>query len=161
MEIIEKLMIPQEEEEEEKEEAPVEEDEVAVVAPPEEKGKQSALGSKKGSKANNDPKDVRNSKESAPEIDPAEEEEEEVKEEPIKFLMNDYMDKAEMKPPKDPYGNDTMHPDLLIQAIALHKIVETSLMKTMSWLLAEKINYGHKVQSEIKDLQDKSVEELD
>ena len=114
MEIIEKLMIPQEEEEEEKEEAPVEEDEVAVVAPPEEKGKQSALGSKKGSKANNDPKDVRNSKESAPEIDPAEEEEEEVKEEPIKFLMNDYMDKAEMKPPKDPYGNDTMHPDLLI-----------------------------------------------
>jgi len=75
--------------------------------------------------------------------------------------MNDYMDKAEMKPPKDPYGNDTMHPDLLIAIDNLHRIVELSLMKTMTWLMAEKINYGHKVPAEIKDLQDKSVEELD
>lgn len=42
------------------------------------------------------------------------EDEEEKKEEPIKFLENDYMDKAEMLPPKDPFGSDTMHPDLII-----------------------------------------------
>lgn len=71
------------------------------------------------------------------------------------------MDKAEMLPPKDPFGSDTMHPDLIISNQVLLKIIEDSLLKTMSWLLAEKINYGHKVQSEIKDLQDKSVEELD
>ena len=80
------------------------------------------------------------------------EEEEEKKEEPIKFLENDYMEKAELSPPKDPFGNDTMHPDLIIENAALLKIVEDSLMKTMSWLLSEKINYGHKVQSEIKEL---------
>ena len=88
-------------------------------------------------------------------------EEEEKKEEEPKFLPNDYLDKAEMLPPKDPYGADTMHPDLIIANEALYKIVEDSLMKTLSWLLSEKINYGAKVQSEIKDLQDKSVEELD
>jgi len=54
-----------------------------------------------------------------------------------------------------------MHPDLIIENAALLKIVEESLMKSMSWLLAEKINYGHKVQAEIKEMQDKSVEELD
>ena len=66
-----------------------------------------------------------------------------------------------MQPPKDPYGNDTMHPDLIISNEVLLKIVEDSLMKTLAWLLSEKINYGQKVQTEIKDLQDKSVEELD
>lgn len=66
-----------------------------------------------------------------------------------------------MLPPKDPYGNDTMHADLIIKHDGLLKIVEESLKKTMMWLKAEKINYGHKVQAEIKDLQDKSVEELD
>ena len=66
-----------------------------------------------------------------------------------------------MQPPKDPYGTDTMHPNLIIENENLYKIVEESLMKTLSWLLSEKINYGMKVQTEIKDLQDKSVEELD
>ena len=32
-----------------------------------------------------------------------------------------------------------------VQGALLLKIVEDSLMKTMSWLLSEKINYGHKV----------------
>ena len=71
------------------------------------------------------------------------------------------MEKAEMSPPKDPYGNNTMHANLFIANEGLHKILEDSLMKTLSWLLSEKINYGHKIQAEIKDLQDKSVEELD
>jgi len=39
--------------------------------------------------------------------------------------------------------------------------LEESLLKTLKWLVSEKINYGQKIQTEIKDLQDKSVEELD
>lgn len=66
-----------------------------------------------------------------------------------------------MLPPKDPYGADTMHPDLVISQEKLLKVVHDSLLKTLNWLLSEKINYGHKVQVEIKELQDKSVEELD
>jgi hypothetical protein len=76
-------------------------------------------------------------------------------------MANDYMEKAEMQPPRDPYGNDTMHPDLVIAVDKLMNVVQDSLLKTLTWLLSEKINYGHKVQSEIKELQDKSVEELD
>ena len=60
-------------------------------------------------------------------------------------MVNDYLEKAEMQPPKDPYGDDTMHPDLIIANEVLMKIVEESLMKTLSWLLSEKINYGQKV----------------
>ena len=59
--------------------------------------------------------------------------------------MNDYIEKAECLPPKDPYGNDTMHADLIITTEALLKIVSDSLLKTLSWLLSEKINYNHKV----------------
>ena len=54
-----------------------------------------------------------------------------------------------------------MHPNLVITIEQLLKIVHDSLKKTLTWLLSEKINYGHKVQAEIKELQDKSVEELD
>ena len=67
-------------------------------------------------------------------------------------MANDYMEKAERTPPQDPYGNNTMHADLFIDNQGLHKILEDSLMKTLSWLLSEKINYGHKIQAEIKDL---------
>ena len=44
------------------------------------------------------------------------EEEEEAKEEDTvpKFEPNDYLEKAEMLPPQDPYGNQTMVPDLLV-----------------------------------------------
>ena len=66
-----------------------------------------------------------------------------------------------MSPPKDPYGADTMHPDLIITHEKLLETVERTLTTTLNWLLSEKINYGHKVQGEIKELQDKSVEELD
>ena len=66
-----------------------------------------------------------------------------------------------MKPPKDPYGDDTMHPDLLIVSEKLQKIVENSLAKALTWIMVEKGNYAIKVQAEGKELQDKSVEELD
>jgi len=51
------------------------------------------------------------------------EEKEEAKEQPIKFLANDYLEKAEMSPPKDPYGSDTMHPNLIITADKLMNVV--------------------------------------
>ena len=54
-----------------------------------------------------------------------------------------------------------MHGDLIIPHASLLKIVQDSLTKTLAWLLTEKLNHGHKVQCEIKELQDKSVEELD
>jgi len=38
----------------------------------------------------------------------------EKKDETPSFLPNDYLEKAEMQPPQDPYGNNTMHPNLLL-----------------------------------------------
>ena len=171
-EIIDKLMVPQEEEEEEKADEAAEAEESAVeraASSAQEDKKASALSNKRQSISKDPPgKDSKTAvaakNESQADIAADQEDgenEEEQKEEPIKFLENDYMEKAEMSPPKDPFGNDTMHPNLIIENAALLKIVEDSLLKTMSWLLSEKINYGHKVQAEIKDLQDKSVEELD
>ena len=161
-EIIDKLMVPQEEEEEEKAEEAAEAEESAVeraASSAAEDKKASAMSNRKQSTSKDPPgKDSKTAidsrKESQAEIpaDQEDGEEEEVKDEPIKFLQNDYMEKAEMSPPKDPFGNDTMHPNLIIENTALYKIVEDSLLKTMSWLLSEKINYGHKVQAEIKDL---------
>ena len=96
-------------------------------------------------------------KASAADITPAadneeENEEDEKKDEEPKFLPNDYLDKAEMSPPKDPYGSDTMHPDLLILHDNLKKIVEESLTRALQWIMVEKGNYSIKVQSEGKDL---------
>ena len=40
-------------------------------------------------------------------------------------------------------------------------IIEQGLLKTLTWLMAEKENNQIKISAEGKDLQDKSVEELD
>lgn len=170
-EIIDKLMTPQEEEEEPKPEEGKEEEEAEAskVATPDIKDAKapSALSNKKNSRDANVSKSKDGKLMESQEVSNAnllegdEENEEEKKEEEPKFLPNDYLEKAEMQPPKDPYGTDTMHPNLIIENENLYRIVEESLMKTLSWLLSEKINYGMKVQTEIKDLQDKSVEELD
>ena len=66
-----------------------------------------------------------------------------------------------MVPPHDPYGEQTMVPDLLIAHDKILKILQDALVKTMTWLMAEKEVYNQKVIAEGKDLQDKSVEELD
>ena len=67
-------------------------------------------------------------------------------------MANDYLEKAEMSPPKDPYGADTMHPDLLIIHAQLKEIIENSLLKALRWITVEKGNYSIKVQAEGKDL---------
>ncbi len=50
---------------------------------------------------------------------------------------------------------------LLIPQARIVEILEQALLKTLTWLCAEKSNYEQKAQSEGKELQDKSVEELD
>ena len=110
---------------------------------------------KKGGKAVEESKAA---EEVAPEGE--EDEEEKVDEEP-KFEANDYLEKAEMLPPQDPYGKETMAADLVIAHDRILKMLEDSLLKTMTWLMAEKQVYNQKVLTEGKDLQDKSVEELD
>ena len=160
-EIIEKMLTPQEDESsddpEEAEDGERENDDSVLSPKAAADPKQSALG-KKGSVSSKMEK-------SAADISPPdgeeENEEDEKKDEEPKFLPNDYLEKAEMTPPKDPYGSDTMHPELLILHAALKKIVEESLTRALQWIMVEKGNYSIKVQAEGKDLQDKSVEELD
>ena len=48
------------------------------------------------------------------------------------------MDKAEMSPPQDPYGAETMHADLELTSDKLLEILEKSIKKTMQWLITEK-----------------------
>ena len=92
----------------------------------------------------------------------AEEEENGSKEDEVpKFEPNDYMEKAVMTPPQDPYGEQTMVPDLLVQHEKILQILADGMKKTLTWLMAEKEVYNQKVLAEGKELQDKSVEELD
>lgn len=120
-EIIQKLLTPQEEEEEKAEvvaEVPVPNSPSPTITDP----KASALSAKKTSVPNL--KDVKEKTQAnEPVVTIEVEEKEEVKEQPIKFLANDYMEKAEMSPPKDPYGNDTMHPNLIITPDKLMNVV--------------------------------------
>ena len=66
-----------------------------------------------------------------------------------------------MEPPLDPEGNMTMHPDLIIKAVRIVEILENALQTCFTWLMSDKQLYEQKVIAEGKDLQDRSVEELD
>lgn len=125
---------------------------VSVTAP-----KDSAKGiqpaPKKGSV-----QDIKGKPEESPPAEEAEVVKEEVK---PKFKENDYMNKAQKPVPQDPDGNETMHKDLIVSADKVKDILEQTMLKTLTWLLAEKQNYAQKVATEGKELQDKSVEELD
>ena len=50
---------------------------------------------------------------------------------------------------------------LLIPQARIVEILESALLKTLTWLCAEKSNHDQKAHSEGRELQDKSVEELD
>ena len=160
-EIIDNLLTPQDDEKsDENEEDPEDKDNDKDEQSPAQlspknpgESKQSALGKKAsvGSKLD---------KKSEPDATPAaaadgdqeNADEEDKKDEEPKFLANDYLEKAEMSPPKDPYGADTMHPDLLIIHAQLKEIIENSLLKALRWITVEKGNYSIKVQAEGKDL---------
>ena len=55
----------------------------------------------------------------------------------------------------------TMHPDLIIKAVRIVEILENALQTCFTWLMSDKQLYEQKVIAEGKDLQDRSVEELD
>ena len=55
----------------------------------------------------------------------------------------------------------TMQPDLLIKPERIVEILENVLLTTLTWLMSDKQLYELKVVAEGKELQDKSVEELD
>ena len=71
------------------------------------------------------------------------------------------MEKATKLVPQDPDGTETIHPGLIISAEQITEILEQTMAKSHTWLLAEKQNHALKTVSEGKELQDKSVEELD
>lgn len=77
------------------------------------------------------------------------------------FKPNDYLQKAEMEPPCDPEGNPTMQEGLMITLERIIEILDSGLLKTLIWIMTEKQLYEQKVHTEVKELQDKSVEELD
>lgn len=76
-------------------------------------------------------------------------------------VENDYLTKAAMLPPKDPEGEDTMVPDLILSQQKIVSILEKALTTVLDWLIAEKATYNTKAKTEGKQLQDQSVEELD
>lgn len=80
--------------------------------------------------------------ESAP-GEPTEGEEEKEQDEPDEppFEPNDYLQKAEMEPPRDPEGAMTMHPDLLIASTRIVEILENALQVCLTWIMAEKQLY--------------------
>jgi hypothetical protein len=132
-EIAEGLMKPSEEEEKESSEEEVVE-EVVAPTPPLDKKADAAKG-KDAKKA--DPK-----AKAAEEVPVEETEVPEVEEVELvpPFEANDYMDKAESTPPRDPDGTHTLHEDLVVSQARICQILTDSLLKTLTWILAEKQN---------------------
>lgn len=107
-EIAERLMKPSEEEEKDSsEEEVIEEAPVAPTPPVDAKAKgKTPDKNTPGSKA-----ELKKAEEVVPDVE--EEEEEEVEYIPP-FEANDYLEKAEMEPPRDPDGTHTLHENLIV-----------------------------------------------
>lgn len=58
-------------------------------------------------------------------------------------------------------GTPCLCADLTVDESRIIEILESGLHKTLTWIMAENQLYEQKVAQEVKDLQDKSVEELD
>ena len=133
--------------------------------PQAEDAEQSADGAGEGRAGSPDLADPAKQAAAAKGGDPAAEEGEEQEEEQEEWLPdaveNDFLEKAEMKPPQDPEGIDTLHPDLILTKDRMVEILEKALAITMDWLVQEKKVYHQKCKAEGKQLQDQSVEELD
>lgn len=69
--------------------------------------------------------------------DDGEKEEEKDVEKPV-VVENDFLEKASMKPPKDPEGVDCLVANLILTKDRLKKILEKALDITMEWLIQEK-----------------------
>ena len=137
-EIVVKLMSPpvEEKEESEKEEEP-------ILNPNASAGKVSAREpSTMQNKKAPEPKPSIKGKAVTVELEEEPVEEQEVKQEEPKFQMNDFLEKASKLVPQDPDGNETMHADLVISAEQIIDMLEQTLHKNLTWLLAEKQNYA-------------------
>lgn len=66
-----------------------------------------------------------------------------------------------MEPPCDPEGRPTMQDGLCITLERVMEVLDEGLTKVLTWIMTEKQLYEQKVQSEVSELKDKSVEELD
>ena len=89
-------------------------------------------------------------------------EEEEKKEEWLADVVeNDFLEKAELQPPKDPEGEDVMVADLILTQERIIEILGKALETVSEWLVEQKKVYNTKCKTEGKSLQDQSVEELD
>ena len=135
-EIAEGLMKPSEEEDKESSEEEVVEEVAVAPTPPLDKKAEAAAAKGKDAKKP-DPKDKKAAEE-VPEEDNVEEEEEVELIPP--FEANDYMEKAESTPPRDPDGTHTLHEDLIVSQARICQILTDSLLKTLTWILAEKQN---------------------
>lgn len=66
-------------------------------------------------------------------------------EEKPKFETNDYLEKAEVKPPIDPEGNQCLIPNLILSLEDVKEILDLTLDKTLQYLNNEKVTYLSKV----------------
>lgn len=66
-----------------------------------------------------------------------------------------------MQPPRDPEGVDCLHKELMILKNEVIRILTEARDRCVDWLYESKTQYAKKVQKEVKDLSDKSVDELD
>lgn len=76
-------------------------------------------------------------------------------------IENDFLEKAEARPPCDPEGQTTIVPDLVLGEDTLMGMLENCMKVAMDYIQGEMQRYAAKVKAEGKSLQDASVEELD
>ena len=76
-------------------------------------------------------------------------------------VENDHIEKAEMLPPQDPEGEETLVANLLIEESNLVSILTKSLQIVTEWIQSQMKQYNEKTKNEGRQLQDSSVEELD
>ena len=81
--------------------------------------------------------------------------EQEEKAEVLKFdvIENDHIEKANMLPPLDPEGENTMVADLQVSKERLLEVLEKALQTVCNWLIQEKNVYNLKAKSEGKQLK--------
>lgn len=76
-------------------------------------------------------------------------------------IVNDHLDKANLLPPQDPDGEQTMVADLVMTKDHILDILTNAMLAVQEWLCQEKDIYNSNCKTEAKKLQDESVEELD
>lgn len=145
-EIAEKLMKPSTTEEEENtQDADATNDEAQVdhtasdvrVSKETEKEKPGSAKSKEKRGGKNTPAE-KTTEEAPPEGEEGEAEEEKKEEWLADVVENDFIDNANLLPPKDPEGEDVMVPDLILTKERIVQILERALEVVCDWLIEQK-----------------------